>query len=289
MTWKIVYGGGGVEVDLSDLGDVALLEHDGAGMPPTEVQLQQRGELDGALYQGMRMRERTLALAIWAKGETEAEYWTQRDLLMRIFRPMGAAFVLQKTLPSGRKREITCYPAGGLTLPSKGSKKNWSTRDVVRLVCPDPLWTDPDAYTSGPNYQEVSHLTPGFSVPPAPDGYPGSADSMAWKVRFTAINQWVDPGLNNTDGDGFLYQIQLTGYTLGVGHWMEFDFEAQTIVDDAGTNLVQYLADGHDFAIFALFASRIAYPNDSQGLDTDGTGSWRADVTVTYYAKYLGV
>lgn len=192
-----------------------LLAQDGVGLPPlhrlTERGPQQHGETD----RGHRLDPRIITLMLSVQGDST---WTKRGTLARMFRPSNTPAILKWVRPDSSVRQIKVHHVRDLTFFSDVRSK-YSMRIPVRVVCPDPLFYDPELQHQ--NFE----LAAGGQTMDVPLVIPWKVGVSTLDVATPVINSGTYKTFPIITIEGPITDCKITNESTG-----EFiDFDGQTI------------------------------------------------------------
>lgn len=127
-------------------GSYRLLAVTGTGGPSADVQLQRAPYQDGGTYIDALLEPRELEVEAAVLASTPEELDGQKALLARVFNPkLGPGTLLLEL--EGFSREIEAVSEQAPVFPT-GSQNQARTfqRVLLRLLCPDPCWRDPEEH-----------------------------------------------------------------------------------------------------------------------------------------------
>ena len=285
---------GGVEYDLSTLYDYA--GHDGLGMAPvhrlTERGPQQHGESDW----GFRLDPRIFRLYFGLDGAGISDLYTQRDAILRLFRPDDDALKVKWYLDNGDTRQIDAHYVSDFGLPTS-QKQGYYQSTAVTLEAPDPTFYDP---VEGSVTFALGGGSDAFDIPLA----------IPWAIGVSVIDQtrtidypgswWGFPIIkivgpitdatitNDTTGE----ELAFTGTTIDAGDYYEIDtrYGYKTVVDSNGDNKIADLTEPNDLVTFHLapaIGSNATRANDITVTGTTVTAA--TEVYFRYKVRYIGL
>jgi hypothetical protein len=292
---------GATVYDVSDILDFALLGDDGFGMPPIERLTEQGPNQHGVTDRGFRLQPRTLNLKIMSLPVDLADFYTLRDLLLRIFKPSNAPLIVRRTIVGAGAggadlvRCADCHTVDGGRFSSEDAKA-MAQKDVLQVYAPDPALYDPtgEALTFG-----SAGGGSGFTVPtPVPTSvgasdlgdtvvinYPGSWLTYP-KIRITG--PITNPVITNlTTG----LKLDFTGITIADGAWYEIDcaYDKKTVLNNAGVNKIGDLTDDSDLTDFSIEADPEATGGTNSIQATGSAVNANTKIDLTWFVRYLGM
>jgi hypothetical protein len=291
--WDLISGGSLYSLD--DLtGFVQVGKYDGLGMAQIEDFEEQGPQQHGNTITQRRLRARAVALELGMEVLDSADYWTRRDLLMRVFYPMQQ-MQLRLTLPNGDQRQIDVYTEA-LPIPAQDRNgtliKTWAT-----LKAPDPSFYSFEGTTL--NFG-VGAGSGGFVVPmPVPFAvgssdvdqtlalaYDGSWLSQPHSIHITGpITDCVIT--NESTGE----KLDFTGTTIAAGDYYEIDcrYRYKSVLDSSGVSRIDKLTGDSDLSTFHI-APHPDVPGGINSLRVTGSAAnSNTEVSITFYTRYLGV
>jgi hypothetical protein len=273
---------------------INYLGDQGFGMAPMH-RITQRGPLQqGDSDIDFRLDPRIIQLPLYVDAMTIGEHYNARAKLMQIFTPTNAVGTLTVTADSF-VRSIDVEVLGGLDM-NVDAKAGYGVRTVVQLRAADPTW-----YTPAP---QVITLTPSiagtaFAIPMAIPLTMGTASINA-TTTVTYAGTWLSypiitaigpiTGLsitNNTTGD----VISLGAVAIAAGTTYIFDlrYGYKTVKTTAGVNKIADVTAASNLATFSI----VPAPNASGGVNsitvTSSSSSSPAEVSLTYYTRFVGI
>jgi len=294
MSEKLEVIVGATTYDLSDFVNLTHLKNSGFGMAPVK-QIAENGPMQhGVSYVGFRLQPRKLGLVLLLEATDEADYWEQRNRLLRIFKPHSQPIYLRHTA-GDRVRQIDCYYDGELDLGSDG-RMLYAHQVPVALFAPDPTWYDPDGAShvfmlGGGQAMNVPLAVPWQVGASAIDQSIVVAYAGSWDAYPTILIDGPVTGLlvqNNTLGD----KLDFTGVTIPAGETYVIDcrYGYKTVIRQSdGANRIQDLTADSNLATFRVGA----HPEPLDGVNSlrvKGTGITAGTrVVIQYKPRYVGV
>lgn len=298
MTDRIEIIAGAETVDVSDIIEFVTAGSDGFGLPPIERLTEQSPEQDGVTDKGYRLRPRVLTLRIQSLPDADAnnaDYWTLRDRLLRLFRPRQDALRLRRTVGAGLVRQLDVHTIDGGRFATKPGQAGISD-EVFQLMAPDPTLYDPTSQSANFN---LGGGGDGFTVPmPVPVGVGSS--SIDQTIAIVYPGSWLTFPLIRINGPitnpVITHQLtgdklDFTGTSLAAAEWIEIDcsFAKKTVVDNTGANRIAALTNDSDLATFAILDDRLA-PGGSNSIRVTGSAANSlSSVDMTYFIRYIGM
>lgn len=266
-TFEIIRGS--ESLDLTDLitdgvaSTYNVIEFEGLGMAPMERFEQAGPAQDGVTDRGYRLLPRNIRMFVRGEASTPEEFHTRRERLIQMCRPSNDAIQLRWTFADGTQRQIDCYYAGGLDMPttSAGRVGKWAFRDVVVLRAPDPTFYDPNGYSEQipMSYSASGHVFPLVY----PSTFGGTSVDATVNIRMGGASSWGSyptiyaTGLltnliitNDTTGK----TLDFTGNSIPSGNvWtIVTRYGAQSITNQSGTNQISKLTATSTLSTFRL-------------------------------------
>lgn len=278
---------------LDSLAFVSLMGHDGLGMPPVENFFEQQAQQDGGTYLGTRINPRPVHLVFGSELEYNDDLWERRQAILRALKP-GLRLGLRHTSEKGIIRQLDCYYADGLQMPSN-TKVGQILKVGVTLLAYSPYFYDPTMVVTTYHQDLVNDVFPAAIIEHT---YEGSADDspvifLENSVVDETANEWENPYL-------IMYpsytKIHLRGYTIPAGERVTIQtaYGLKSITDSFGNNLMSYLTDDSDLSSFCLQAaddgteSRVnTFLVGSSPATPDYPYSYK--VTFRSFKRYLGI
>lgn len=282
---------------LTDGAPFYVIGDEGFGMAPVDRIVESVPMQHGATDVDFRLRPRTARLRVLTyHGPNEkAEHFDSRAELLRIFRPSRTPIRLRFTLDNGDVRQFDCFAVQGLDF-SSATRLGASQTTIVELRMPDPTCYDPvqvaqtfgvDSGGAGFKFDLIFPASFGGSTV---DQVRTIAYDGTWR-EFPVIviaGPITDPVITNlTTGD----KLDFTGYTIEDGDEVTIDcrFNAKTVTDQNGVNLIAKLSDDSDLATFSLEADPEA-PGGLNDIKVTGTGANdNTQVYLRYYRRFIGL
>lgn len=264
------------------------------GMAPGHL-LESRGaEQHGSTVEGFRLDPRNLELVLGFQGE-DADLFTARALLLRIFQRRADPLLLRFTFDDGSVRQIDGYLASGLQFARDG-KDHDTMRAAAVLRCGDPSFYDPTAealtFTLGGG-------SGGIIPTPIPTEIGSSVIDASLSVQYDGTWQSA-PHLIRITGPITNFALAnettaatiraKTGVTIAAGHYVDIDcrYGSVSALLDGSSNWIANLDDADDLTVFHLAQDPDA-PGGLNTLTVTGTGVTNAtQVDVSFYTRYLG-
>lgn len=125
-------------VSISRTGTFRILDVDGISKVDSDVQTVKSAYQDGSTHIDSLLDVRYITLEIGIFAETEAQIYTHRRTLSRVFNPKMRGGMLLCEFVNG-KREIGAVPEASVHFPTGDNSPKFQ-RAVIELVCPDPYW-----------------------------------------------------------------------------------------------------------------------------------------------------
>jgi hypothetical protein len=299
VAYSLTYSVGGTTYTLSGYDattgmTINYMGDQGFGMAPMH-RITQRGPLQqGDSDIDFRLDPRVLQVPLFVDATTIAEHYAVRAKLMQIFTPSNIVGTLTVTVDSF-VRSIDVEVLGGLTMDID-VKAGYSVRAVVQLRAADPTWYDPTP--------QVITLTPSiagtaFAIPMAIPLTMGTA-SINSTTTVSYDGTWLSypiitaigpiTGLsitNNTTGD----VISLGAVAIGAGttYIIDLRYGYKTVKTTAGVNKIADVTAGSNLATFAIVPAPTATGGVNSITVTSSSSSSPAEVSLTYYTRYIGI
>jgi Phage tail protein len=299
VAYSLTYSVGGTVYTLSGYDattglTINYLGDQGFGMAPMH-RITQRGPLQqGDSDIDFRLDPRIIQLPLYVDALTIGDHYNARAKLMQIFTPTNAVGTLTVTADSF-VRSIDVEVLGGLDM-NVDAKAGYGVRTVVQLRAADPTWYDPTP--------QVITLTPSiagtaFAIPMAIPLTMGTA-SINSTTTVSYDGTWLSypiitavgpiTGLsitNNTTGD----VISLGAVAIGAGTTYIFDlrYGYKTVKTTAGVNKIADVTAASNLATFAIVPAPTATGGVNSITVTSSSSSSPAEVSLTYYTRFVGI
>jgi hypothetical protein len=299
VAYSLTYSVGGTTYTLSGYDattglTINYLGDQGFGMAPLH-RITQRGPLQqGDSDIDFRLDPRIIQLPLYVDAMTIGEHYNARAKLMQIFTPTNAVGTLTVTADSF-VRSIDVEVLGGLDM-NVDAKAGYGVRTVVQLRAADPTWYDPTP--------QIFTLTPSiagtaFAIPMAIPLTMGTA-SINSTTTVSYDGTWLSypiitavgpiTGLsitNNTTGD----VISLGAVAIAAGTTYIFDlrYGYKTVKTTAGVNKIADVTAASNLATFAIVPAPTASGGVNSITVTSSSSSSPAEVSLTYYTRFVGI
>lgn len=143
---KFVYTNENKEsVSISRTGTFRIIDIDGISKVDSDVQTVKSAYQDGSTHIDSLLDVRYITLEIGIFAETEAQIYTHRRTLSRVFNPKMRGGMLLCEFVNG-KREIGAVPEASVHFPTGDNSPKFQ-RAIIELVCPDPYWLSLESQT----------------------------------------------------------------------------------------------------------------------------------------------
>ena len=265
------------------------------GLAPLH-RITQRGPFqEGDSDVDFRLDPRVFSLPIVSPASTIEEHLDRRARLLDIFKPGNDTAQFRLSWTSGmvtRERTIDVVVVGGLTMDTDST--DFTVRAVIQLRAADPTW-----YNTFGDIEVISAQL--FGTPtPYPKTYPVpyGSDTINKITAITYDGSWltypviqcVGPATNLTIVDSLGNVINFVDPILAGDTWtIDLTYGAKTVVDQNGLNKFSSLDINSNLTNWALYPD----PTVANGINTvvvSATGNdSNTQVTLTYYARYIGV
>lgn len=299
MAYSVTYSIGGTTYTLNGYDTttgltINYLGDQSFGMAPMH-RITQRGPLQhGDTDLDFRLDPRVLQVPLFVDATTIADHYAVRAKLLRIFTPSNMIGTLTITSDS-YVRSIDVEVLGGMTM-DVDPRAGYAVRAVVQLRADDPTWYNPTA--------QVITLTPSvagtaFAIPMAIPLTLGTASInstttiiydgtwLSYPV-ITAVGPITNLSItNNTTGD----IISLQGTTIAAGTTYIFDlrYGYKTVKTTAGVNKIADVTAASNLATFSIINAPTATGGVNSISVSSSSSSSPAEVTFTYYNRYIGI
>ncbi|MFA5636819.1 MAG: phage tail domain-containing protein [Anaerovoracaceae bacterium] len=289
---------GASTLSLTDGTVARLLGLDGTGEAPVH-RIEERGpQQHGATDIDFRLDPRTVQLALWIKGASQADLETKRKQLIDAFRATVAAKALRFTLDNGEVYQLDGHSTGSLTMPQEGGE-GFVMRVGLTFRAADPTFYDPEATTL--TYYLGGSAGTASAVPTVVPTFVGASilnvsESIEYEGTWRAYPriQIHGPisGPKITNSSGALHEVlEFSGVNIPTGeiYTVDLRYGYKTVTDSAGTSKITELTNASDLATWHL-------ADDSEVTDgvntllvtgTAATGATRIDII--YNARYVGI
>lgn len=299
MAYSLTYSVGGTTYTLNGYDGITGLTFNYLGDQSFGLAPMHRITQRGPLQQGdsdidFRLDPRILQLPLYVDATSIAEHYAVRTKLLQIFTPSNSIGTLTIT-SDDMVRSIDCVMLGGLTM-DVDAKGGYGVRTVVQLRAADPTWYDPTP--------QVITLTPSiagtaFAIPMAIPLTMGTA-SINSTTTITYGGTWLSypiitaigpiTGLtitNNSTGD----TISLGAVAIAAGTTYIFDlrYGYKTVKTTAGVNKIADVTASSNLATFAVVNAPTASGGVNSITVTSSSSASPAEVSFTYYTRYIGV
>lgn len=299
MAYSVTYSVGGTTYTLNGFDvttglTINYLGDQSFGMAPMH-RITQRGPLQhGDTDLDFRLDPRVLQVPLFVDATTIADHYNVRAKLLKIFTPSNVVGTLTITSDT-YVRSIDVEVLGGMTM-DVDPKAGYAVRTIVQLRAADPTWYDPTA--------EVITLTPSvagtaFAIPMAIPLTLGtssinSTTTIAYDGTWlsypiiTAVGPITGLSItNNTTGD----VISLGSVAIAAGTTYVFDlrYGYKTVKTTAGVNKIADVTASSNLATFSIVSAPTATAGVNSISVSSSSSSSPAEVTFTYYNRYIGI
>ena len=265
------------------------------GLSPSH-RITQRGPYqEGDSDIDFRLDPRVINLPIVSPASSMDEAMRVRAKLLQIFtigNDNAQVYIEYQGEVVRQYRNLDVRVAGGLTMDSDA--KDFNVRGVIQLRAANPTWYDTFGTTSAISDQIFGTPTPY----PKPYPVPYGSDTIN---KITSINyngswptfpviQCVGPATNLTITDSLGNIINFDDPILAGDTWtIDLSYGAKTVVDQNGVNKFSSLDISSNLVSWGLYPN----PTVENGVNTISVSATGTDsdsqVTMTYYARYIGV
>lgn len=273
-------------------GSRSVLSDEGSGLPPIEY-ITQRGPFQhGESITDYFLRPRVVQYLLRQNFCNRQAAYDGRTALLSAIRPNragGPTGTLRHVLPNGSARDLTVAPLEGPKFEPRQLDRydEWSIQEVLRFIAHNPVYYNPVQQSSvfGPQTGQLTFPITfpitfgGFNITNVVN-YLGNWEEYPTFIITGPAGPYIE--INNlTTGE----KIALSGYSLVAGDaiTIALAYGSQTIVDGAGTNLLQYLTSDSDLISFHLEPG-----NNSIQTIINSAGAVTI-VTMRYYERFIGV
>ena len=283
----------------------AILSEAGGGTPPLTY-LVSRGPLqDGATMRGFRLDPRPYLMLVRWQGCNRDQYWRYRAQLLDWVRPNRQVintlnpYTLRKYLQiNGRmeRRDLYVMIASGPEFTARNPSQ-WDEAgftETLRWVAYDPTWYDAATSTVATIPTTTDNLVFPFTAP-----FLFGSGVISSSVNVTYTGTWAAYPTIYIDGPvGGPQLLNVTtgelialNYTVALGERVTINlaYGAKTIVNNVGTNLIQYLTTSSNLATWHLEPSPGATGGVNQ-VNLAGSGATGATMfTISYQRRFYGI
>lgn len=271
-----------------------VLSTDGTGAAPLHT-LARRGPMQhGESIYDFRLDPRKIMLSLLLSGATPTELFTKRAALVRLFRVSTSPLQIRWTLPDSSVRQLDCYYAGNLTLPTDAHSV-FALKAGITLEAPDPTFYDPvlvvKTWTATRQTASAVPLGVPWAVGAAQINLdPAVLYTGTWRTYPTVVIQGpvTAPRVRN-DSTG--EQLDFPNLTLSAGQTRVVDcrYGYKTVVDGNGQNCIGDLSADSDLTSFHI-ASDDEAPSGTNFLRITGRDTtYDTAVWLIYYTRYVGI
>lgn len=289
----------GVRYNLHAPPSSVVLQQEGFGAPPIEYVTDRAPFQHGDTVRSFHLASRPVQLVILQNFCSRADYWDGRARLLDTLRPnritdFNNPGKLRYYLANGETRQLDVMPeAGPGFAPAQQGWRAWSFTETLRFTAHDPAWYDPTQQ----NVVFTAEATAADQLV-FPATFPITFYSFGGSAAIQYEGTWVEyPTLvltgpiqsplitNSATGDS----IQL-GYNISTGETVTITLRGvKSIVNQAGTNLLNYLTSDSDLTTFGLYPDPVA-TNGVNTISVSGSGTDNnSTVTIRYYNRYFGI
>jgi len=289
---------GASTLSLTDGTVARLLGLDGTGEAPVH-RIEERGpQQHGATDIDFRLDPRTVQLALWIKGASQADLETKRKQLIDAFRATVAAKALRFTLDNGEVYQLDGHSTGSLTMPQEGGE-GFVMRVGLTFRAADPTFYDPEATTltyylggSAGTASAVPAVVPFFVGASTLDVSESIEYEGTWRAYPRIQIHGPISGPKITNSSGTLHEVlEFSGVSIPAGeiYTVDLRYGYKTVTNSAGTSKITELTNASDLATWHI-------ADDSEVTDgvntllvtgTAATGATRIDII--YNARYVGI
>jgi hypothetical protein len=288
-------GSFGLVNDIFSVNAVYLTGTVNFGMAPSH-RITQRGPFqEGDSDIDFRLDPRIISLPIVVPTRSIDEHFTQRNLLLDIFKPGNDTARLQVTYDDTGVETVRFLDVKVLSsLTMDTDSKDFHIRGVIQLRAEDPTWYDN-------NFYETPLTSPILGTPtPYPKAYEVPYGSAGIGGIFTVnnIGTWINypvltavgPLTNLTITDGLGHVISFNT-TIPAGTYVSINLKygAKTVTDQDGVNRFAWLDINSDLINWAIYPSPYVYAGyNTISVSATGTDS-ASSVTMNWNPRYIGV
>lgn len=295
----------GVIYVLDGIKDRALLFGvNGQGMPPIEYLTERGPHQHGETIIDYRLRPRVLQMLLRRNGTSRSDYWENRCELLNVLRPnrqrtLGrrpAPGKLRKILPNQAIRDIDVFIEQGPDIEQgQGVWDEWSFETVMRFIAPDPTFYNPNeteiAFSTGvdgelkyPAAYPVIYSGGEFVDFTEDITYDGTWDALPIVTIRGPVNS---PAIyNETTGE----KIEMD-YVVPLGRTITIDlsYDAKTVQDDLGANLIGTLTEDSDLGTFHLATAPDAPGGVNSFRVTGGDVITSSRISLRWNTRFIGL
>jgi hypothetical protein len=265
------------------------------GMAPSH-RITQRGPFqEGDSDIDFRLDPRIISLPIVVPTSSIDEHFTQRNLLLDIFKPGNDTCLLIVTYDDTGTETVRYLDVKILSsLTMDTDSKDFHIRGVIQLRAEDPTWYDNNFYETPLTFPVLGTPTPY----PKPYEVPYGSAGIGGIITVNNIGTWINYPVLTAFGP-------LTNLTItdGLGHVISFDttipagtyvsinlkYGAKTIIDQDGVNRFAWLDINSDLINWAIYPSPYVYAGyNTISVSATGTDS-ASSVTMNWNPRYIGV
>jgi hypothetical protein len=265
------------------------------GMAPSH-RITQRGPFqEGDSDIDFRLDPRIVSLPFICPTRSIDEHFTQRNLLLDIFKPGNDTARLTVTYDDTGVETVRFLDVKVLSsLTMDTDSKDFHIRGVIQLRAEDPTWYDNNFYETPLTFPVLGTPTPY----PKPYEVPYGSAGIGGIVEVNNIGTWINYPVLTAFGP-------LTNLTItdGLGHVISFDttipagtyvsinlkYGAKTIIDQDGVNRFAWLDINSDLINWAIYPSPYVYAGyNTISVSATGTDS-ASSVTMNWNPRYIGV
>lgn len=272
----------------------------GEGIARSRIYTQQAPRQDGSTPINYSLEPRTITMTMRRNADNIYDHYDVRSELIDIFRlnrqtVIGgfAPSILKKKLPDGTLRNINVYLETGLLYEPK-TENEWlghSIVEVVRFICYDPIYYNPDARQEDLVFEAITGLLFPLAAPISFGGSGVQTDTISYNgdhKSYPVINitgPVRNPTIINlTTGK----RIELN-LIIAAGNTVTITITniSMTIVDAGGTSYIGSLTDNSD-TDFAIVPAPLAVSGvNSLSLSGSSTNA-NTSFVLTYLERYQG-
>jgi hypothetical protein len=265
------------------------------GMAPSH-RITQRGPFqEGDSDIDFRLDPRIISLPIVVPTSSIDEHFTQRNLLLDIFKPgndTARLMVAYDDFGTEAVRYLDVKILSSLTMDT--DSKDFNIRGVIQLRAEDPTWYDN-------NFYETPITSPILGTPtpyPKPYGVPYGSAGIGGIFTVNNIGTWINypvltavgPLTNLTITDALNHVISFdTPIPAGTYVSINLKYGAKTVTDQDGVNRFAWLDIDSDLINWAIYPSPYVV-GGSNTISVSATGTDGASsVTMNWNPRYIGV
>jgi hypothetical protein len=296
----------GEQYNFNDEVDHFLFSFEGEGMPPIDYRTQRGPFQHGETLVDYFLRPRVIQLVHRRQDCNRQGYWDARRDLIDFVRPnrqTGGLLepgILRKTFPDGTRLDINAIIQEGPRFRPRQLNEwdEFGFTEVLRFICHDPTFFDPDQDSLTFSLPTYSHLVFPVTLVPGDDMVFGistieESDTISytgtWLTYPTIVltGPMENPVVENITTDE---KLELE-YNIDEGEVVTITLEYgnKAVTNGGGTDLVGTLSTDSDLGTFHIAPDPEA-PDGNNQIDVSfGGANENSQIVISYYTRFIGI